>query len=148
VLGDVASLPDGEGNLTLSTSLDRKRGRTSSHTPTLESKNTDPRTTAWLHERLGGSVDHPAAPARRARPHRKPLRRWPPHGTKVDLLLVLLVPVQPYLVTKRDRAETVLRFRAVVGEGLRPYGALSSREVAAREATELERNRLNREGSS
>jgi hypothetical protein len=58
------------------------------------------------------------------------------------------VAVLPYLVTKRDQAELILRFRAIRGKGLRPHGTLSAEEVAAREAMKLERNRLNRKGSS
>lgn len=65
VLGYVAGLIDGEGNLTISKSLDRKKGRSVSHTPTLQIGNTDPRMAAWLHEQLGGSVDHPDTPTSR-----------------------------------------------------------------------------------
>jgi hypothetical protein len=145
VLGYVAGLIDGEGNLTISKSIDRKKGRHYSYTPTLQIGNTDPRMTAWLRGRLGGSVDQVTAPARLAKPHWKPLHRWRLHGSNVDLVLVAVLP---YLVTKRDQAELILRFRAIRGMGRRPHGALSAEEAAAREAMKLELNHLNRKGAS
>ena len=141
-LAYLAGLIDGEGHLTIESSV-KAKNRTSkhpegyrTHVVLVNVTNTDVPMIEWLYYTFGGRLylQLPNDKYRRM----KTIYRWTMYGPLIDSLLPQVIP---YLKTKKQQAEVIMQFRTTVSRDYRsgglPPGTLEFREELRKEIRRL-----------
>lgn len=140
VLGYLAALLDGEGNVSIGAVAGYAGQQSRSHSLMVQISNCDSGLMDWLVTTVGGAT--------RVMPSRRPGWRacftWTVHGENAE---TFLRAVQPYLIIKARQCAVALEFRSL-GTGRRAgVTALDPAVVEAREGCRQRLMTLNRRGA-
>jgi hypothetical protein len=138
MLGYIAGIFDGEGSI----SILRRKSCSSwnwSHSEMLIVSNTNEELIAWFLRNIGGVIDT----IRRSNARHKTSYSWRINGRNVERFLV---PILPYLVVKKARAEIALEFRRLCPRNAKPCKRLDIALLTRREELRQQMQFLNRKG--